>query len=404
MSSALAHLHVVDFSKFLPGPYCSWMLADLGARVVRIENPRELAKQARVFGWDRLSAGQRAQQRANDVFARNKRSVLIDPGVPEARQVIIDLVSNADVLLEDYRPGVLASMGFGYEEMIAINPRLVYCSVTLCGQTGPYRSKPGHDPIALALSGALSRMGDRAERPSFAGVPVADLLTGSNAVIGILAALHARSTTGKGQHVDIAMSDSAMTLIASTMARNADLSRLKPRGEGRVDCGLWKTRDGRYLCTTDMEPRYWERFCRAMGREDFIPLQLDPARRDEIVEALAAIFATRTLAEWLQILSKADTQFAPVYEISEAIEDPHNLARGMVRDVAAADGTCVRQIGSPIRLSAAPLGKSVAAGLPGADTRAVLEELGYHGASIDALVRAGAIAEPTHANDSSGEA
>lgn len=404
MSSALAHLRVVDFSKFLPGPYCSWMLADLGARVVRIENPRELAKQARVFGWDRLSAGQRAQQRANDVFARNKRSVLIDPGVPEARQVIIDLVSNADVLLEDYRPGVLASMGFGYEEMLAINPRLVYCSVTLCGQTGPYRSKPGHDPIALALSGALSRMGDRAERPSFAGVPVADLLTGSNAVIGILAALHARSTTGKGQHVDIAMSDSAMTLIASTMARNADLSRLKPRGEGRVDCGLWKTRDGRYLCTTDMEPRYWERFCRAMGREDFIPLQLDPARRDEIVEALAAIFATRTLAEWLQILSKADTQFAPVYEISEAIEDPHNLARGMVRDVAAADGTCVRQIGSPIRLSAAPLGKSVAAGLPGADTRAVLEELGYHGASIDALVRAGAIAEPTHANDSSGEA
>ncbi len=401
---ALAHLRVVDFSKFLPGPYCSWMLADLGAQVIRIENPRELAKQARVFGWDRLTVKQRAKLRANDVFARNKRSMLIDPGVPEAHQIIIDLIRNADVLLEDYRPGVLASMGFGYEEMAVVNPRLVYGSVTLCGQIGPYRSKPGHDPIALALSGALSRMGDREDRPSFAGVPVADLLTGSNAVIGILAALQARVVTGKGQHVDIAMSDSAMTLIASTMARNADLSRLKPRGEGRVDCGLWRTKDGRYLCTTDMEPRYWERFCRVMGREDFIALQLDTTRREEITQALAGIFATRTLSEWLQVLSEADTQFAPVYEISEAIADPHNLARGMVREVRSADGTAVTQIGSPIKLSATPQGDPFAAGLPGADTRAVLEELGYHGASIDALMRAGAIAEAPRANDSAGEA
>lgn len=405
MSAALANLRVVDFSKFLPGPYCSWMLADLGAQVVRIENPRELAKQARVFGWDKLSVEQRAALRASDVFARNKRSVLIDPGAAEARQVIIDLVRNADVLLEDYRPGVLAGMGFGYEEMAAVNPRLVYCSVTLCGQTGPYSNKPGHDPIALALSGALSRMGDRAERPSFAGTPVADLLTGSNAVIGILAALQARVATGRGQHVDIAMSDSAMTLIASTMARNPDLTRLKPRGEGRVDCGLWKTRDGRYLCTTDMEPRYWERFCRAVGREDFIPAQLDASRRDEVVSALTAIFLTRTLDEWLQVLAAADTQFAPVYEISEALADRHNIARGMVRDVRSAGGGVVRQIGSPIKLSAVPAAQLRAAGLPGSDTRAVLEQLGYHNATIDALLRTGAIAEAAsqRAADSSGD-
>lgn len=405
MSAALANVGVVDFSKFLPGPYCSWMLADLGAQVIRIENPRELAKQARVFGWDKLSVEQRAALRARDVFARSKRSVLIDPGAAEARQVIIDLVRNADVLLEDYRPGVMAGMGFGYEEMAAVNPRLIYCSVTLCGQTGPYSSKPGHDPIALSLSGALSRMGDRPERPSFAGTPVADLLAGSNAVIGILAALQARVTTGRGQHVDIAMSDSAMTLIASTMARNPDLSRLKPRGEGRVDCGLWKTRDGRYLCTTDMEPRYWERFCRTVGREDFIPAQLDSSRRDEIVDALSAIFATRSLDEWLQLLAAADTQFAPVYEISEALEDRHNIARGMVRDVRSAGGNVVRQIGSPIKLSATPAADPRAAGLPGSDTRAVLEELGYHKATIDALLRAGAIAEAANqgAADSSGD-
>jgi crotonobetainyl-CoA:carnitine CoA-transferase CaiB-like acyl-CoA transferase len=391
---ALADVRVVDFSKFLPGPYCSWILADLGAQVVRIENPRELAKQAKVFGWDRLTLEQRARLRANDVFARNKRSLLIDPGAAEARSIILALIRKADVLLEDYRPGVLASMGFGYQEMLEINPRLVYCSVTLCGQTGPNSSKPGHDPIALALSGALSRMGDREERPSFPGTPVADLLSGSNAVIGILAALHARNATGRGQQVDVAMSDSAMALIGTTMARNPDLSRAPARGTQRVDCSIWTTKDGRHLCTTDMEPRYWETFCRTLGREDFIGLQLDVSRRREMTTALAQIFAQRTLAEWLGILGQAGTQFAPVYEIAEALQDDHNVARGMVVDAQLADGSTVRQIGSPIKLSAAGPVEMKPAGLSGADTREVLLELGYDGAFIDELLRTGVIGTP----------
>lgn len=394
-SGPLADVRVVDFSKFLPGPYCSWMLADLGADVVRIENPRELAKQVKVFGWDKLSPGERARLRAHDIFARNKRSVLIDPGAEEAREVIHALIRRADVLLEDYRPGVLASMGFGYEAAAGMNPRLVYCSVTLCGQTGPYRDKPGHDPIALSLSGALSRMGDRAERPSFPGVPVADLLSGSNAVIGVLAALHARASTGRGQYVDIAMSDSAMTLIATTVSRNPDLSRVPPRGEQRVDCGLWKTKDARYLCTTDMEPRYWERFCRAVGREDFIPLQLDASQRDTVRAAIASIIAQRSLAEWLQALADAGTQFAPVYEIGEALEDPHNAARGMIRDAPLADGAVIRQIGSPVKLSDTPVVAPAPAAPAGADTRDVLLELGFDEAAIARLEAAGAIGAPS---------
>jgi crotonobetainyl-CoA:carnitine CoA-transferase CaiB-like acyl-CoA transferase len=383
--SALSDVRVLDFSKFLPGPYCSWMLGDLGATVVRIENPREAAKQAKVFGWDALSVEQRAQLRANDVFARNKHSLLLDPGAAHSREIILELVRQADVLLEDYRPGVLAGMGFGYEEMAVVNPQLIYCSVTLCGQTGPYRDKPGHDPIALSLSGALSRMGDRPERPSFAGLPVADLLTGSNAVIGILAALHARERTGRGQQVDIAMTDAAMTLIASTMARNADLSRLRPRGDGRIDCGLWLTADDRYLCTTDMEPRYWERFCRAVGREDFIPFQLNASKREEMVAALAAIFRTRTLSEWLQILEAAGTQFAPVYEIAEALDDPHNVAREMVRDVPLDDGSTVRQIGTPIKLSSTSARSLRAASLPDDDVRGALHSFGSQPETIEAL-------------------
>jgi crotonobetainyl-CoA:carnitine CoA-transferase CaiB-like acyl-CoA transferase len=391
---ALADVRIVDFSKFLPGPYCSWILADLGAQVIRIENPRELAKQAKVFGWDRLAQEQRVRLRANDVFARNKRSLLIDPGAAAARPVILRLIEAADVLLEDYRPGVLASMGFGYREMLQVNPRLVYCSVTLCGQTGPNSNKPGHDPVALALSGALSRMGDREERPSFPGTPVADLLSGSNAVIGILAALHARNATGQGQHVDVAMSDSAMALIGTTMARNPDLSRVPARGMQRVDCGIWTTQDGRHLCTTDMEPRYWEKFCRALGREDLIELQLDASRRREVMAALAGIFAQRTLSEWLAVLGAAGTQFAPVYEIAEALQDDHNIARGMVLDAALPDGSSVQQIGSPIRLSACSAVEPRPAGPSGVDTRAVLLELGYDATFIAELLDAGVIGVP----------
>jgi crotonobetainyl-CoA:carnitine CoA-transferase CaiB-like acyl-CoA transferase len=376
MSAALDGIRVVDFSKFLPGPYCTWLLADLGADVIRIEHPRELAKQAKVFGWDRLSEAERARLRGQDIFARGKRSMLIDPGAEASRAPLEALIRSADVLVEDYRPGVMEAMGFGYAAVAALNPRLVYCSVTLCGQTGPYRDKPGHDPIALAVSGALSRIGEDAARPGSAGVPVADLLSGSNAVIGILAALQARTRTGRGQQVDIAMSDSAMALIAPAISRNPDLSKLPPRGRNRADCGIYRTADGRFIATTDMEPRYWERFCAALGRPDFVALQNDASRRAEIIVWLEAAFAAQPLAHWLTVLAEADTQFAVINSVEEALADPHNRARGMALDVAVEGGT-VRHIGSPIKLSDTPVVTPRPARIAGSDTDAILNELGF---------------------------
>lgn len=375
MSGALDGVRVLDFSKFLPGPYCTWLLGDLGADIIRIEHPREIAKQAQVFGWDKLPEAERARIRAHDIFARNKRSMLIDPGADASRPVIEELVRRADILVEDYRPGVLASMGYGYEAMAALNPRLIYCSVTLCGQTGPYRDKPGHDPIALAVAGALSRIGEDPDKPGFAGVPVADLLSGSNAVIGILSALIARGRTGRGQMVDIAMSDASMALIASAVSRNPDLSRVPPRGRHRADIGIYEAADGRFIVTTDMEPRYWQRFCAAMGCPEYAALQNDASRRAEIRARLEAIFATRPLDHWLAILGAADTQFAPVSSIAEALADPHNIARAMAIDVPTDSGP-IRQIGSPIHLSDTPPVPPRAARLAGADTDAILEELG----------------------------
>jgi len=373
--SALAGLRVLDFSKFLPGPYCTWLLGDLGADVIRVEHPREIAKQAQVFGWDKLPEAQRARIRANDIFARNKRSMLLDPGAGTSRPAIEALIRRTDILVEDYRPGVMAGMGYGYAEAAAINPALIYCSVTLCGQTGPNRDKPGHDPIALAVAGALSRIGEDPAQPGFPGVPVADLLSGSNAVIGILAAVIARGRTGRGQQIDIAMSDSAMALIASTLSRNPDLSQAPPRGRHRADIGIYTTADGRHIVTTDMEPRYWQRFCAAMGCPDYAPLQNDALRRAEIRGYLETAFAARPLAEWLVILTDADTQFAPISSIEEALADPHNIARGMSIEVPTDSGP-VRQIGSPINMSDTPAVTPRAARLAGADTDTILQELG----------------------------
>lgn len=392
MNGPLSGLTVVDFSKFLPGPYCTWMLGNLGADIIRVENPRELVKQAQVFGWDKLGADARADLRARDIYARNKRSLVIDPGHEDARAVIEVLVAKADILVEDYRPGVMDSMGYGAAAMLELNPRLVYASVTLCGQTGPYRDKPGHDPVALAIAGALSRIGEDPAKPSFPGVPVADLLSGSNAVIGILSAIIARASTGRGQHVDVAMSDASLALIASTISRNPDLSKAPGRGKRRADSGIWETADGRFITTTDMEPRYWQRFCVAVGRPDFAGLQMDVSRREEIAAALSDIFRTRTLAEWLEILAAAETQFAPVHDLPDALSDPHNRARGMVFEVSLPGGGTAPHIGLPIRLSDTPAAAPQPAAPAGGDSDAILAGIGLSQTDIQSLRDKGALA------------
>ena len=377
MTGALSGIRVIDFSRLLPGPYCSWLLADMAAEVIRIENPRELEKQAKVFGWDRLDEAARLALRETDILARNKRSVMLDIGDPDAQAVIKALIGTADVVIEDYRPGVLAGLGLGYEALKNDNPGLIYTSLTLCGQTGPYRDKPGHDPVALSIAGVQSRIGENAEEPAFAGIPAADVITGTHAAFATLAALQQRHQTGLGQHVDVAMSDCSMSLLVNVLSRYPEISTIPPRGTRRADMGLWRTRDGKFICTTDMEPRYWRLFCTAVGRPDFAPLQHDVSRRPEIRTALEAIFAQRDQAEWLAVLEAAGTQFAPVYEVGEALADPHNIARGMVVASPTASGKTVRQIGQPVRLGGQATHIRNLGRLPGADTEEVLAELGF---------------------------
>jgi len=382
----LAGLTVIDFSKFLPGPYCTWLLADLGAEVIRIENPRELAKQRKVFGWDKLTEQENARLRAHDIFTRNKKSVLLDPGSDLCRPAIEQLIQRADILVEDYRPEVMTAMGYGYEAMQALNEKLIYCSVTLCGQTGPYARKPGHDPVALAVTGALSRIGEQTDKPSFPGVPVADLLSGSNAVIGILAAVIARHSTGTGQRVDIAMSDASLALIANVVSRTTDLNNIPPRGMHRADSGIWQTADGKFIVTTDMEPRYWRHFCAAIERPDLAAAQMQREQWTAIKAEIATVMRGKTQAEWLTILEAAGTQFAPVLTIAEALANEHNIERNMVANIAMPDGGQVTHIGCPIHLSATPARPPTPGRAAGADTHSVLSSLGYPDEQINLML------------------
>jgi crotonobetainyl-CoA:carnitine CoA-transferase CaiB-like acyl-CoA transferase len=386
--SALEGLKVLDFSRLLPGPYCSWMLSELGAEVTRIENPREVVKQRRVFGWDRLSEAEQARIRAQDMLARGKRSLMLDIGHDAARAVVMKIAAGSDIVVSDYRPGVLEGLGLGPDDLEAVNPALIHCSVTLCGQTGPYRDRPGHDPLAMAISGAMSRAGDREERPSSVGLAVADVMTGTNAALAVLAAVIERGRTGKGKRLDLAMSDSAMCLNANVLSRHPDLSTIPPRGRRRADTGIWRCKDGEFIATSDMEPRYWERFCALAGHPEWVPLQLDPARREEICDAIAAMFETRTRAEWEEALAEAGTQFAPVLSVAEALENEHNIARGMVREVAGAAGP-VRQLSLPLGPTIGRDGTGGTAVMPGTDRDRVLADAGLSEEEIAALERAG---------------
>jgi len=387
MSGALDGIRIVDFSRFLPGAYASWVAADMGAEVVRIEHPRELAKHAAMFGTGADAEAER-RRRARPSYTRNKQSLLLDPGHPGAAKVLHPLIGGADILIQDYRPGVLASMGLGYEAMAALNPALIYCSVSFAGQTGPLAGRAGHDPAALALAGALSRLNGLPE-PSLPGLQVADVLTGAHTTIAMLLALQARVRTGRGQHVDVAMSDASMALLLVNLGRTDDPEALPPLGRWHPKGGVWACADGAYLCTTDMEPRYWARFCAAIDRPDLAGRQHDTAHHPEIQREIAAIIATRPRDAWVALLEAADTQAQPVLSMAEAIAHPHHRARGMVMDVPLADSAPVTQLGLPFHLSDTPAVPPSPAGAAGADNQALLNGLGFSPEEIGRLAAAG---------------
>lgn len=379
----LSDIRVLDFSRFMPGPYCTLLLADFGADVVRIEQPREVAKHKRLFGYDKMSENERKRIKAFEQVQRNKRSVLLDFRQPTGLAALRKMVSQSDVLVHDYRPGVMEKAGLAYSDIQSINPRIIYLAVSLCGQSGPYRNIPGHDPISLSLAGVLPQLGVTRDQPGMADAPVSDVIAALHGAVGVMMALRSRDKTGKGQMIDLAMSDTALSLMLLMYSRYLPVGKLpeKPRWGGNN--GVWRTKDGKWLCTTDVEPAYWNRWCDAVGRPDLKPKYRN---RLENTEEFKKIFAGKTRDEWIALFRDADTQGAPVLTWEEVLSDPHQRARGNIMEIDHPELGPMIHIGPLIKLSATPAKFRDFAHSAGKDTQLVLEEFGFNADEIETLI------------------
>jgi crotonobetainyl-CoA:carnitine CoA-transferase CaiB-like acyl-CoA transferase len=328
---------------------------------------------------------------------RGKRSVVLNLKHPDGRVALLRLVDSADILLEGFRPGTLARLGLGYETLQARNPRLIICALTGYGQDGPYVQRAGHDLNYLGYAGLLGHLARPGAGPHVPGTQLADVAGGAMmAVIGMLAALVARTTSGRGQVVDVAMLDGSMALAPFLMLSiGGGLAEVAPGGELLTGAlpgyNIYETSDGRYVTLAALEPKFWAEFCQRAGRPDLIPRHYprDEADGQATIAELAALFQTRTRAEWLALLADADACLGPVNSIAEALADPQVQARGIITAQASASESLPRLRSIPL-LSDAPPRLLTPAPRLGEHTAALLTEAGYTEGEIAALVVSGA--------------
>ena len=402
MSLPLEGLKVLDLTRLLPGGFCSMLLADFGADVIKVEDTGlgDYVRWAPPYyeGVER-SAGSALFLSLN----RGKRSIRIDLKSAQGKDVLLRLVREADVLLESFRPGVLDRLGVGYERLREENPGLVYGAITGYGQDGPGRDRSGHDLNYLGLNGILGLSGEADGPPVPSAAQVADLGGGAlMAVVGVLIALRERERSGQGQQVDCSMFDGSLSLLAMLAAEMLAGGAVPRRGELRLAGGIvcyrpYRCADG-YVTLGALEPKFWSAFCQGVGREDLAGHAFDPPG-SEAHRTVSEIFAERTREQWRAFAAEHDCCLEPVLDLDEALSGELVAAREMVvsLDQPGADQP-VRLLGLPFKLSRTP-GDPVRAPGPGLGehTRDVLREAGYTSAEVDALLESGAVAGPAEA-------
>lgn len=346
-------LKVLDFSTLLPGPYATMMLADMGADVIHVESPTrpDLIRTVDPVDEDGSSA---AHQQLN----RSKNSVALDLKKPASIELVHRLLQEYDIVIEQFRPGVMTRLGLGYEQMKQVNSKLIYCSITGYGQTGPYAKRAGHDLNYLSLAGVVDYSRRRGERPVPQGIQVADLAGGSlHAVIGILAAVYHRQQTGEGQYIDVSMTDAVFAM--NVLFGSGYLAHgTEPKTEGLMLNGgdfydYYETKDGRYFSVGSLEPPFRKRLCEAIGEPALIAQAFSEIEEDKqtVKELLKTKFLSKTFDEWRAIFAAIDSCVEPVLTFAEAVEHPQIQAREMVVDVPKSDGSSRKQLAFPIKFS-----------------------------------------------------
>lgn len=397
----LSDIRVLDLTRLLPGGFCSLLLADFGAEVLKVEDMGG----GDYLRWAPPYYGSDEHQQLGTRSAlylalnRNKRSARLDLKSEAGRDAFLRLARDHDVVLESFRPGVLDRLGVGYERLREVNPGIVYCAITGYGQTGPHTQRAGHDINYLALNGLLGLTGEPGGRPIQSAGQIADIGGGAlMAAFGVMAALHERDRSGEGQLVDVSMTDGSLAWLAAVAGRYFCDGETPRRGEldlaGRIICYLpYEAADGWVSCGA-LEPKFWQAFCRGVGREDLIEKQFERPGSDAGRE-VAEIFRSRTRQEWQAFDDEHDCCIEPVLDLDEALGSDLVREREMVVELDQPYMGSVRQLGVPIKLGRTPGSVHTPAPALGEHTREVLRDAGYSEPQIEAMIESGAAAGPT---------
>ena len=394
----LSGLRVLDLTRLLPGGFCTLLFADLGAEVVKVEDTG-MGDYIRWAPPYYEGAEESAKSALYLSLNRGKRSVRLNLKDERGRDALVRLARDYDVLVEGNRPGVMDRLGVGYERLAEENPGLVYCSITGYGQDGPYRDRSGHDMNYLGLIGLLGLSGEKGGPPVQAAGQIADLGGGGlMAAFGILAALRERDRTGKGQLVDVSMADGALSWLTMVAGRYFADEVTPQRGDlelaGRLVCYRpYECKDG-WVTLGALEPKFWEAWCRGVGREDLIEKQFEAPGSDTHAE-VERIFRERTRDKWQAFASKHDCCLEPVLGLDEALDSELVRARGMVVELDQPGTEGVKQLGMPVKFSRTPGGPQGPGPVLGADTEEVLRAAGFSDEEVAELIDAGAAGGPT---------
>lgn len=382
VSLPLEGMRVLDLTQVMAGPYATMNLADLGADVIKVEPPGR---------GDQSRSGAGHRMRGEDTAGflalnRNKRSVTLDLKSEAGKQAFVDLADRADVVVENFRPGVTERLGIDHETLRQRNPGLIYASISGFGQTGPYAQRPGFDLVAQAMSGVMSVTGKPGDDPVKCGVPISDLAAGLYCTSAILAAYIERQRSGEGQYLDTSLFEAAVALsVWETTELWATGNVPQPLGSAHrmnAPYQALRTADGHVVVAANNE-RLWTRLCEAIGRPELIEdprfgTNLDRLHAvDALTVELERTFVTRTTAEWVELLLEAGTPAGPIHDYAQVLDDPHTKARGMVQQVEHPVEGTINALGIPVKFSRTPGQIRTAAPLLGEHTAEVLVELGY---------------------------
>src|SRR5256712_8305514 len=394
MPGALDGVTVLDFTRLLPGPFCTQLLCNLGADVIKVEDPQ--------LG-DYMRSVPPIVHDVSYPFAmvnRGKRSLAVDLKTTEGQEILRKLVGRADVVIEQFRPGVMARLGADYDGLAMWNPKLIYCSFSGYGQNGPYKDLPGHDINFEALAGILSVTRNRDERrPAVPGVPIGDLAGGFNAALAILASLRTRDRTGRGEFIDVSIYDTAVTLLVLGLARYLATGEEPAPGETLLTgsfpfYSLYETKDGGWLSVATVEPKFWQRMCELIGAPELSDRQFaEPADRPAVARTLAARFRERTLAEWEPLFFAERLPIAGVKRVPEVVRDPQVRARGPLPTVAVPGVGKLQAISPPPNPPTPETRNPPRVPTKGQDTEAIMRSLGYTARQIEALAKKNVVAK-----------